>query len=329
MYNQPEEALAEYDLVINSITKGRNSYICDTDKGQKLLIPYTGSEEKIKQQHSFLEDIKKNGLEVEQITKTVEGNLKSKDNSGIEYILKDYYPGTECRIGNMSDMACAMELLGNFHNISERISKPVGQQEAIYETYSRHYKELIKIRNYIQAKNKKNDFERLFLKVQSDFLSVAKQASEEMKKLWQQMYAQDEGATAYRGIWCHGQFNQHNVVHTKQGLMIINFENLCYSTPMLDVTTFVRKMLEKSNWDTEVWTCMIKAYEIKRTLGEGEKELLFYLMKFPEKFWKISNHYYNSNKAWVSGRDIEKLERVIEQENRRRSFLEKAFSFEA
>ena len=48
-------------------------------------------------------------------------------------------------------------------------------------------------------------------------------------------------------------------------------------------------------------------------------------MKFPEKFWKISNHYYNSNKAWVSGRDIEKLEKVIEQEAKRLTFLEKAF----
>jgi hypothetical protein len=48
---------------------------------------------------------------------------------------------------------------------------------------------------------------------------------------------------------------------------------------------------------------------------------------FPEKFWKIANHYYNTHKAWISGRDIEKLDKVIAQEENRIKFLENLFSF--
>ena len=58
-----------------------------------------------------------------------------------------------------------------------------------------------------------------------------------------------------------------------------------------------------------------------------EKQLLHVLLLFPEKFWKVSNHYSNSHKAWVSGRDIEKLNRLIAAEPAREHFLENLFSF--
>ena len=62
-------------------------------------------------------------------------------------------------------------------------------------------------------------------------------------------------------------------------------------------------------------------------LCREEKQLLHVLLLFPEKFWKVSNHYSNSHKAWVSGRDIEKLNRLIAAEPAREHFLENLFSF--
>ena len=35
----------------------------------------------------------------------------------------------------------------------------------------------------------------------------------------------------------------------------------------------------------------------------------------------------NSHKAWISQRDIEKLNKVIEQETQKAKFMEKLFSF--
>lgn len=325
MYNQPEVALTKYELEVNSFIKGRSMYVCDTNQGLRLLVPYNASEEKAALLHSLLSEIKNRGFEVEQIYKTIDGTFKSKDDGGVEYILKDCYQGTECRIGNFGDMAAAMELLGRLHMITENIELVADNSETILELYERRYKELIKIRNYVHSKNKKNDFERIFLSVQTEYIDMAKAATEQLSGLWNKLYGEIGSSAA--GVWCHGQFNQHNVIHTRQGFRIINFEACCYSTPLLDITSFARKMMEKCDWDINIWNCLMEAYELQRPLAESERELLYYLMKFPEKFWKISNHYYNSNKAWVSGRDIEKLNRVIEQEDKRQSFLEKAFSF--
>ena len=58
-----------------------------------------------------------------------------------------------------------------------------------------------------------------------------------------------------------------------------------------------------------------------------ELEQLYLRLAYPKKYWKIANHYCSSRKSWISGRDIEKLEKVIEQEVQRKQFLKMLFYF--
>ena len=86
-------------------------------------------------------------------------------------------------------------------------------------------------------------------------------------------------------------------------------------------------MLEKNNWNTGLGMDLIRAYDGVRKLSAQELRYLYLYLAYPEKFWKIANHYYNTHKAWLSGRNIEKLEKVIAQENARSQFLEILFHF--
>ena len=52
---------------------------------------------------------------------------------------------------------------------------------------------------------------------------------------------------------------------------------------------------------------------------------LYYRFAYPEKFWKIVNFYYNSGKAWIPGRNMEKLEKLLMQEKEKKDFLETIF----
>ena len=42
---------------------------------------------------------------------------------------------------------------------------------------------------------------------------------------------------------------------------------------------------------------------------------------YPEKFWKIINYYFNSNKAWSSDKNQEKLKQFQFQEEKRQQFI--------
>jgi len=46
------------------------------------------------------------------------------------------------------------------------------------------------------------------------------------------------------------------------------------------------------------------------------------MFSYPEKFWKIINYYFNSNKAWYSEKNEEKLKQLQNQEEIRKKFIE-------
>lgn len=72
---------------------------------------------------------------------------------------------------------------------------------------------------------------------------------------------------------------------------------------------------------------LIRGYDRVRKLSPEELKYLYVYLAYPEKFWKIANRYYNSHKAWLSGRNIEKLEKVVAQEDAREQFLKMLFHF--
>ena len=46
---------------------------------------------------------------------------------------------------------------------------------------------------------------------------------------------------------------------------------------------------------------------------------------YPEKYWKLANYYFSHNKAWISGKNTEKLTKVIAQKEIWGDFPEKCF----
>ena len=65
-----------------------------------------------------------------------------------------------------------------------------------------------------------------------------------------------------------------------------------------------------------------QVYDSVRKLKPQEFSYLYFYLAYPEKFWKIANHYSQSHKAWLSGRNTEKLSKVITQEGAREHFLQ-------
>ena len=53
---------------------------------------------------------------------------------------------------------------------------------------------------------------------------------------------------------------------------------------------------------------MLNAYSAILPLTQEEMAYLKVRLIYPEKFWKIANSYYNTNKAWVAVKNIEKLQ---------------------
>lgn len=72
---------------------------------------------------------------------------------------------------------------------------------------------------------------------------------------------------------------------------------------------------------------MLDTYDAIRPLTREEEGYLKLRLIYPEKFWKLADSYYRSNKAWISVKNVEKLKTAIRQIEEKRQFLETVFAF--
>ena len=220
-------------------------------------------------------------------------------------------------------MVCAVKLLAGLHNISEQYPGEVPEfvkqdPNALLLLYEKHNRELRQVRNYIRGRKQKNEFEEMFMRQYAHYFEKAQAVTEQLKHM--------EASVELIGF-CHGDYNQHNVIFSREGIAVVHFENFLYQESVGDLANFIRKMMEKNNWNAGLGMDLIRGYDRVRKLSPEELKYLYVYLAYPEKFWKIANRYYNSHKAWLSGRNIEKLEKVVAQEDAKEQLLQMLFHF--
>ena len=85
---------------------------------------------------------------------------------------------------------------------------------------------------------------------------------------------------------------------------------------------YTSKVMEKNNWDLKLGKNIINEYSEIKPITVREYEVLKALLSYPEKFWKIINYYYNSNKAWYSEKNEDKLKQFRNSEKIRWDFID-------
>ena len=88
MYNQTDAILSQYEIEINEVVKGRGSYICNTNQGMKVLLPFNGSKEKGEFLKTYLELLKEKGFLVEQIMPNIKGEAITEEEGTGDRFLK-------------------------------------------------------------------------------------------------------------------------------------------------------------------------------------------------------------------------------------------------
>jgi len=322
--------LEQYEIGVLRTRKGRGAILCDTEQGCLIFKEYTGSKEKIELQDRLLKNINEKGiLEVEQIVPTRDGNLFVQDGDGTKYILKTWQEGRECSIYDKTECLEAVRLLARLHGCMQLKADTPGlpapySPEAEYEKRNR---ELKKVRKYLRQKSQKQVFEISLLNAFDYFLEQALEVTGDWMEYCSISRGSREQTAAEGGLYgfCHGDYQYHNIIWGERGWFLVNFEKCVLDDPIRDLYLLMRKLLEKGSWSMTLGVELMSAYEQERPISAMSRIDLYYRLAYPEKFWKIVNFYYNSGKAWIPGRNQEKLEKLIAQEKEKQHFLDEVF----
>ena len=87
----------------------------------------------------------------------------------------------------------------------------------------------------------------------------------------------------------------------------------------------MRKVLEKHQWDPALGRKILQTYQQIRPLDREEMENLRIRFSYPEKYWKLANHYYTHNKAWIPEKNLEKTGEIKGTERKMEKLCGKRF----
>lgn len=339
--------LEQYDVTVLRTWKGRSAILCETDKGLKIIREYTGPVEKLCVLEAIGNEMREAGFLSDCILRNKEGELYVRDRDQAAYIVKDYYEGRECLVSDVSDCVRAVKQLAQIHTClhvpDQKKIRPLCDKEAgpdaeeqeadsgqsyrfrmfrPVEEYERYNRELKRIQRYLRGKSNKTDFEVFLLRHYPFFMEQASEALERIRESdAKEFYRQEEK----KRVLCHGDFQYHNVLFTENGTFVMNYEKCIMDIQIRDFYLFFRKVMEKSSWNIYTGRLLLEAYDAVKPISDGEKYQLYLKLCYPERFRKVVSYYYNSGKAWIPGKNREKIDRLLEQETVRKSFLQNLF----
>lgn len=323
MYDYGLSVLEQYEITVKDSYRGRGALLCRTDRGLVLIREFTGSEKKLALQQELLLGIReRQEVKVDTIVPNREGNLVSTDGEGIPYVVRNWFDAKECDARSREDILRSVRALAKIH---KGMRLPLAADYAappLWEELERHNRELRRIRKFVRQKRKKNAFEFLFLSSVDWFLEQGMQAA---ALLGSSGYPALRERCLREGLVCHGEMNQHNVLLAARQEAVTNFEHWNFDVQTADLYRFMRKILEKYNWEERLADQMLTAYDQIRPLAAEEWEDLRIRFCYPEKYWKLANHYYTHNKAWIPEKTVEKLNRLVGQRGAWENFGKKCF----
>ncbi len=330
MEDRLENAIAGYNVTVRRRYRSRGGWLLETNDGPRLLREYDSVRCHFDLENKIKEHLMQRGfVHIDEVVPTRADNLVLELENGEKYIMYRWFPGEECNLRSVRELALAGENLGRLHGAledfdMESITKETQEEEKqnlpreenLLSLYLRHNRELGRVNRYMKNKKRKTEFE---IQAINCFYGYYEKACEAAKRL--------ENSDYYKAICqsdktlCHGDYNYHNLILFEKGVATVGFEKAGAGIPLLDLTYFMRKTLEKNEWQTEAGEAVLDGYQKAMPLEEAQLEFVGIMLRYPEKYWKLLNQYFNKKKSWLSAKSLEKLKNVGNQEVKREKFL--------
>lgn len=338
--------LSQYPVTVRTTRKVRGALLCDTKEGLYLLSEYRGKQARLEAEAALLLYLAENGMvHTDQIIKNEKEELLSKNEEGTGYVLKMWYPWPECSVSSIGDLGQAVNSLARLHVSMRRMPKHLlikqekvqseeskqdmtegntvtnthKERQSLACQYEKHNRELRRVRAYLRRKKKKSVLEQF---IQKSLDEMYNQADTVVRAMMDGGLYEVEEQAKKEGHLIHGAYHQHNVLIGQGQTAAVNFEQFRVDCQVCDLYQFLRKIMEKHNWNQELGMRLIREYNRVQNMSQKEISLLGFMIAYPEKYWKQVNFYFNNSKSWISEKNIEKIKKAVEQNSVRTAFAD-------
>ncbi|MDE7325771.1 MAG: hypothetical protein K2N63_05790 [Lachnospiraceae bacterium] len=334
------EMISQYDIKVCRSYRARGGMILETNRGLKFFGPCPASERRLEFEDALKVQMGEHGYpDTDNFVRNCEHKLSSSNSAGERYAMRDYYALEECSLRQEASIMAAAKNLALLHLAMSGIRTAERENylsEDMTKIFEKRNRELKHVKSFLTKRKNKSPFEVRYLNCCMGFYEEAVNAAKELEELdWRALFEEN----VLRGNVLHGNYTYHNILmgaqprQTAKGtpaavkIATVNFDKAVFGIQVCDLYQYMRKVMEKNNWQYALGERILEAYEQVRALSLREKKLLAILLAYPEKFWKITNYYYNSRKSLIPQKNVEKLTMLLDQQEPKKEFLQKLCHF--
>lgn len=302
-----------YGLRYYGGTRTRTGLLCKTDSGLRELKKARVR----KQDILFANDIKKglyrNGFSgICLFFPALDGQPFYKWD-GTYYLLEEPMPQQNMEEQKPETFLVGAAVLGRMHHCGKGCHSLYARwdKERLPSYFAKRQSELAKIRKRIQRSHGYSPMDLIVLKEYGHFMEKAQQAQVFLAKA---DYGVLVEKTEEEGGFCHNSFKGDHLRKNEDGNVFVGgFEGCSADVPALDVASYLRRFMRKTDGDIKVLEGMLKAYEDACPLSEQERQLVLAMVIFPDKFMKLMNEFYNKRQVCVSPAMEERLQEAAQE----------------
>lgn len=324
MEDKFEQVYSQYNIDIKNVYRVRGTVYLETVNGLYIIRPYEYSENKAQLENSIKSKLIEKGYEtVDIFLKNKDDNYITPNRYGNKYIVKKWFKGEECNIENEDEILKALQTLTTLHkfmqgfNLEEDTLNSKIQIKYKNKEYKEYLHQMGRVRKYIVGKHKRNRLELEILKGIDGYIDIAKDVCESLND-----DTYEEKCIKDKKMLCHGELNPHNIILSEDGAVIVGMGKAYFGAQIYDVYSFLRKVLEKNEWDISLGNKILEGYNKNIPLSNDDIKILELMFRFPEKYYSLIQSYMNSQKVWISGRIEKKLGDIERQRKQRQEFIE-------
>ncbi len=312
----------EFDCKIKYTKKLKYMYICETNKGAKLIKPVTNTIESI----LFIDKIKTNLKN--QGFNNIDFYHKSKRGlpyvfcDGLLYVMTDYFPFEEISFSNQDDILNSVKNIAKFHKLCQGTLPPLDENKTqtldIKTLFEKKLQNFDKMKKLLSKQKNLSDFDVLFIKNYNYFKENAFLALELLNKY---NYSIVKKQACKKIMLCHNKLKEENILKYDNNIFIYNLENMSIDHFINDIYKFLIRFIKKHEQNPLTLSKILNEYTKINHIDNALLPILYAMMLFPERYINLCELFYNKKRNFIPIYISRQLENILFLKDYHQNFI--------
>lgn len=245
---------------------------------------------------------------------------------GFYAYLTEWVNSRQCNYDNPIDLSMAAIKLSELHDKSQNFNVDDSMKPRIgwfkwVEIFNTRKNEILDFRKRILEKNKKSQFDEIYMKIMDEQLKIAESS---IINLGKSKYFDKMDVEFEKRGFCHHDYAHHNVLIDDDGnINIIDFDYCILDSNLHDLSSLIIRKMKNSRWSVEDAIYILDCYSKISKVYEDDIPIMTAFIEFPQDYWQVGIQYYWEKQPWEEDVFMKKINKICEDQEGKSEFLNK------